>query len=92
MLKGFSCSFDVRHKGHKAKFIGFINLFLQDPVLRIPDVNTGSWIRIFFFHPGPDPHHRVKVFLTEKIVQIFRKYDPGCSSRIRIRILPIPDP
>jgi hypothetical protein len=42
-----------------------------------------------FFHPGsrvkrfriPDPHQRILVFLTQKIVST-QKYDPGCSSRI----------
>ncbi len=44
----------------------------------------------------PDPGSqrfriRINVFLTPK--KLSRKYDPGCSSRIRILIfLPIPDP
>jgi hypothetical protein len=44
----------------------------------IPDPN--------FFHPGsrfPDPHQRIEVFKPKKWFQSYRKYDTGCSSRIR---------
>jgi len=66
----------------------------------IPDPN--------FFHPGsgvkkrfriPDPHQRISVFFTQKMFLSSRKYDPGCSSRIRTLIFypspkghRIPDP
>ncbi len=30
----------------------------------------------------PDPHQRIKVFLTQKLFLSARKYDPGCSSQI----------
>jgi hypothetical protein len=47
-----------------------------------------------FFHPGsrvgkipgPDPHQRIKVFLTQKLFLSSLKYLLGCSSRIRILI------
>ena len=55
---------------------------LYQPVLRIRNVYAGSkffssQIR-FFFHPGSK--FSKKMFLSS------RKYDPGCSSRIRILI------
>jgi hypothetical protein len=77
-------------------------MFNPDPISeffpsRIPDAN--------FFHPGyririfpsriPDPHQRTEVILPKKLFQSSRKYDPGCSSRIRILIFypsRIPDP
>ncbi len=46
----------------------------------IPDPN--------FFHPG-SASKNLSIFFTQKIVLRSRKYDPGCSSRIRI---PDPDP
>jgi hypothetical protein len=63
-----------------------------------------------FFHPGseffpfririfsiPDPHQKHLSILIQKWFLSSRKYDPGCSSRIRIPnldpdFLPIPDP
>ncbi len=51
-----------------------------EPVLWIRDVYTGSRIRIFF-HPGSASKNLS--ILTPKILSS-RKYDPGCSSRIRI--------
>ncbi len=49
-----------------------------------------------FFHPGYlDPHERIKIFLTQILFLISRKYEPGYSSRIRILIFfpsRIPDP
>jgi hypothetical protein len=53
---------------------------------RIPDPNLfPSWIRIF---PIPDPHQRIKCFNFKKLFLKrlgSRKYNPCCSSRIRIR-------
>ncbi len=41
-----------------------------------------------FFHPGSRvikiPNQRIQVFLRKKLFLISRKYDLGCSSRIRI--------
>ncbi len=75
------------------------------PLLRIRDVYPGSRIRLFSIpepnclHPGSalknfsilTPKNQKKWFLSS------RKYDPGCSSRTRIRMLTfypsqIPDP
>ncbi len=51
---------------------------------------TGSRIRLFSI---PDPHKRIKYFNPKKLFLSSRKYDPGCSSRIRFLIfLTIPDP
>ncbi len=59
----------------------------------IRDVYPGSRIRIFsipdsvskrFRTPDPDPHQKIYLFLGQKIVSTVRKYDLGCSSRIRI--------
>ncbi len=77
-------------------------------LLRIRDVYPGSRIRIFSI---PDPGSRVETIpdsgsisrsasknlsvLTKKLFLSSRKYDPGCSSRIRILIFSpsqIPDP
>ncbi len=58
-------------------------------VLRIRDVSPGSRIRIFSI-PYPDPNFSINEF--KYFNPMFRsslKYDPGCSSRIRI---PDPDP
>ncbi len=64
--------------------------YFVSTVLRIWDVNAGSE----FFpipdlgskDPGSDPHQRISIFLTNIIVLSSRKYDPGCSSWIRILI------
>jgi hypothetical protein len=50
--------------------------------------------RYEFFHPGseffpsriPDLHKRINNFHPKKLFLSFRKYDPNCSSRIRILI------
>ncbi len=66
---------------------------------RIPDptfFHPGSEL----FHPGswiPDPPQRIQYFNQKKLFISSRKYDSGCSSRIRIPdpdsdFLPIPDP
>jgi hypothetical protein len=55
----------------------------KNAVLRIRDIYLGSLIRIFPTQI-PDPHQRVYVFLTQKVFVNSLKYDPGCSSRIRI--------
>jgi hypothetical protein len=68
-------------------------------VLRIRDVYPGSLSRIFipdpnFFHPG-SASKNLSIFNAKKLFPSSRKYDPGCSSRIRISdldFLPIPDP
>ncbi len=67
-------------------------MFIPDPgsdffPSRIMDPN--------FFHPGS--RIRIKVCKFKKMVLSSRKYDPGCSSRIRMTdpdpdFLPIPDP
>jgi hypothetical protein len=69
---------------------------IPDPNFSIPDPNFASRIRIFpsgsdFFHPGSAS----KNFNPKKRFLSSRKYDPGCSSQIRIPdsdFLPIPDP
>jgi hypothetical protein len=59
-------------------------------VVRIRDVYPGSRIRIF---PSRIPIKEFKYgILTQKLFLSSRKYDPGCSTRIRIPFLPIPDP
>ncbi len=40
----------------------------------------------------PDPKKEFKYFNPKKWFLSYRKYDSGCSSRIRILTLPIPDP
>ncbi len=61
----------------------------------IPDPNffhPGSRIRIFFI-PDPGFRIRIKEFKYFKLFLSSWKYDPGCSSQIRILIyLSIPDP
>jgi hypothetical protein len=58
------------------------------PVLRIRDVYPGSRIRLFsipdpnFFHTGSASKNLS--ILTQKWFLSSRKYDPGCSSRIRM--------
>ncbi len=68
-------------------------MFIPDPNFSFPDPN--------FFHPGsvffPSPGSASKnlSILTQKLFLCSRKYDPGCSSRIRILIFypsRIPDP
>jgi hypothetical protein len=63
-----------------------------DAVLRIRDVYSGSRIRLFSIRePGSDffPSRirikEFKYFNPKKWSLGSRKYDPGCSSRIRIR-------
>ncbi len=49
----------------------------------------------FFPSRIPVPHQRILVFFPKKLFRSSRKYDPGCSSRIRIpdpECLPIQDP
>ncbi len=59
---------------------------IPDPTYSIPDPN--------FFHPGSRIHIKeFKYFNPKNCILSSRKYDPGCSSRIRILVfLPIPDP
>ncbi len=53
-------------------------------MLRIRDVYAGSRIRIFPSRSRvkniPDPHRRIKLFLTPKLFLSSRKYDPGSGS------------
>jgi hypothetical protein len=63
-------------------------------VLRIRDVYPGSRIRIFSSRI-PNLHQRIQLFLPKKFFLSSRKYDPGCSSRIRIpdsEVKKAPDP
>jgi hypothetical protein len=58
-----------------------LSIFEQKSVLRIPDVYPGSE----FFYPGPrvkkipdlDPHQRIFVFLTQKIVSKLSEKSSG---------------
>ncbi len=68
-------------------------MFIPDPNFSFPDPN--------FFHPGsvfflsPGSASKNLSILTQKLFLCSRKYDPGCSSRIRILIFypsRIPDP
>ncbi len=59
--------------------------WIPDPNFSIPD--PGFNIKKI---PDPDPHQRVTVFLTPKIVYKFRNYYTGRSSGIRIRIFSHP--
>jgi hypothetical protein len=60
------------------------------PVLRIRDVYPGSE---FFPSQIPDRIKEFKYFNPKNILLSSRKYDPGCSSRIRIfHPYRIPDP
>jgi hypothetical protein len=70
-----------------------LTLVRSPPVLRIRDVYPGSRIRIFSipdtgsdFFPSqiPDPHQIFRYFNPKNWFLRSRKYDPGCSSRIRI--------
>ncbi len=61
--------------------------YIFHEVLRIWDVYPESRIRILSI---PDPHQRIKVFLPKKLFLSCRKYDLGCSSRIRIQIFTHP--
>jgi hypothetical protein len=58
-------------------------LIIPDSNFSIPD--PGSRVKKIP-DPGFDSHKRIKVFLTQKMVLSSWKYDPGCSSRIRILI------
>ncbi len=67
-------------------------------VLRILDVYPGSQIRLFsipdlnFFHPRSRIHMKeFKNFNPKNCCLSSRKYDPGCSSRIRIMIFTHPE-
>jgi hypothetical protein len=59
----------------------------------IPDLNFSIPVPKFF---QPGSRIRIKEFKhfnQKKLFLTFRKYEPGCSSRIRILVfLPIPDP
>ncbi len=65
---------------------------LKAEFYNITDADPGCLYRIRIFHPGyrvkknpvpdPDPHHRVEVFLTQKLFLSSRKNDLGCSFRI----------
>ncbi len=57
-------------------------MFIPDPNVFHPGSD--------FFHPGSASNNLSS--LTQKIGYNSRKYDPGCSSRIRTCFLPIPDP
>ncbi len=59
------------------------NLILSDPLLLIWDVYPGSWFRIF-------PSRIQSRKDSNKLLLSSRKYDPGCSSRIRIYSIPDP--
>ncbi len=83
-------------KCHGSATLEIILQGLSEAVLLIRDVYPGSRIRIFsivdpgseFFPPRiPNPHQ--KYFNPKNCFLSSRKYDSGCSSRIRI---PDPDP
>jgi hypothetical protein len=63
---------------------------------RIPDHGSYSGSRIQGQNiPDPAGYGSASKnlsILTQKLFLSSRKYDPGCSSRIRVLILPIPDP
>jgi hypothetical protein len=65
-------------------------MFIPDSNFFIPD--PGSRSKRFRI---PDPYQTILSILTQKLFLSSRKYDPGCSSRIRILIFypsRIPDP
>jgi hypothetical protein len=75
----------------------------EEPMLRIWDVYPGSRIRLFsipdprseFFHPGSRIRIKEFKYFNPKWFLTSRKYDPSCSSRIRILtfyLSRIPDP
>jgi hypothetical protein len=77
--------------------IRLFSSWIPDPTFFILDPGSD------FFHPGSEffppriPIKEFKYFNRKKLFISSRKYDPGCSSRIRIRILTcytsrIPDP
>jgi hypothetical protein len=67
-------------------------MFIPDPIFSIPDPGFD------FFYPGFRIHIKeFKYFNPKNCFLSLQKYDPGCSSRIRIPdpdpdFLPIPDP
>ncbi len=69
-------SFIQKNLGILLQCCGY-GMFIPDPNFSIPDPNfsyLGSWIRIKEF----------KYFNPKELFLSSRKYDPGCSSRIRI--------
>ncbi len=69
---------------------GYFSIDTQQLVLRIRDdiLDPGSECTFFYI---PNPGSKNLSILTQKLFLGSGKYDPGCSSRIRI-FLPIPDP
>ena len=81
------------YRNYSIKKFLYKNILKMGPVLRIPDVYPGPRIRLFpfriqnpyCFHPGSRIRiEEFKYFNPQKRFLISRKYDLGCSSRIRI--------
>jgi hypothetical protein len=83
---------------YQVSYIRF--LFSSHPVLRIGDVYPASESFPSRIQDKKDSESRIRIRIKEfkyfepkNLFLSSRKYDPGCSSRIRILIfLPIPDP
>ncbi len=59
-------------------------MFIPDPNISITDPNFSIPDQSFF--PSPGSASKNLSILTQKLFLSSRKYDPGCSSRIRIQI------
>ncbi len=90
LIPGFRQFKDMCSPVLLSQFFGS-GIFIPDPNFS----NPGSRIRIFC-HPGSRIRiQEFKYFNPTKLLLVCRKYNPGCSSRIRIPdqdFLPIPDP
>ncbi len=66
-------------------------MFVPDPRSEFSILFPGSRVKNI---PDPDPQQRIWVFLTQKLFQSSRKYDPGCLSGPRVSDpnQSIPDP